>query len=151
MARRRRPSREVAALLAALPRDRRDELRRVRDAVLGRLPVGYEEVVSGDVIVYRVPLDRYTHGRAKQPLWFAALASGKTHLSLHLMSIYADPGAYARLAAALAAQAHRPTLGKACIRFTRADQLPLDLIGDIVAAMPPDRWIEVARSARERR
>jgi hypothetical protein len=42
-------------------------------------------------------------------------------------------------------------MGKSCIRFKRADDLPLDAIGEIVAAVPMDRWIEIARSARSSR
>ena len=41
-------------------------------------------------------------------------------------------------------------MGKACIRFKRADDLDLDVIGDIVASVPMERWIEIAKSVRRK-
>jgi hypothetical protein len=41
-------------------------------------------------------------------------------------------------------------MGKACVRFKRADDLALDVVGEIVAAMPLDRWVAVAKAARRR-
>jgi hypothetical protein len=41
-------------------------------------------------------------------------------------------------------------LGKACIRFRRADDLALYAVGKVVASTPLERWVEVARSARSR-
>ena len=41
-------------------------------------------------------------------------------------------------------------MGKSCIRFKRADDLPLDAIGDVVASVPMERWIEIAKSVRRR-
>jgi hypothetical protein len=39
-------------------------------------------------------------------------------------------------------------MGKACIRFKTADDLALDVIGEIVARIPPDRWVQIAQAAR---
>ena len=80
----------VADFLAQLPSARRREVERVRALVLQHLPPGYEEVVSKRMLVYQVPLARYRDTYNRQPLWYVALASEKSYLSLHLMSIYGD-------------------------------------------------------------
>lgn len=41
-------------------------------------------------------------------------------------------------------------MGKACIRFKTADDLALDVVGQIVAAIPPERWVQIAQDARRR-
>jgi len=41
-------------------------------------------------------------------------------------------------------------MGKACIRFRSAHDLALDVVGQIVASVPMDRYIETARAARRR-
>jgi hypothetical protein len=41
-------------------------------------------------------------------------------------------------------------MGKACIHFTTPDDVPLDVIGQIVAAMPVDHWVRLAQAARRR-
>jgi hypothetical protein len=140
----------VSAFLKALPADRRLEVERVRAVVLRHLPKGYEEAVGGKMLVYQVPLERYPDTYNKQPLWYAALASEKSYLSLHLMPIYGDAGERRRLEAAFEAEGKKPDMGKSCIHFRKADDLPLDAIGGIVASYPVDRWVEIARAARRR-
>jgi hypothetical protein len=41
-------------------------------------------------------------------------------------------------------------MGKSCVHFKTADDLPLDLVGAVIASTPVDRWIAIARAARRR-
>ncbi len=140
----------VSNFLAALPEDRRADVERVRSVIRRHLPKGYEEVVSKSMLVYQVPFDRYSDTYNGQPLWYAALASQKSYLSLHLMPIYGDKTLAQQLDAGFRAAGKKLNVGKACIRFAKADDLALDVIGQIVEAIPVDRWVEIARSARRR-
>jgi uncharacterized protein YdhG (YjbR/CyaY superfamily) len=145
------PVASVEEYLASLPPDRRAEIERVRRVVKQNLPAGYEEGVGFGMICYSVPLSAYRDTYNKQPLMYAALASQKNYLSLYLMPVYPDNALEKRLRDAFAASGKKLDMGKSCIRFRRADDLPLDTIGDIVAAVPMDRWIEIARSVRRSR
>ena len=138
----------VEAYLASLPADRREELERVRRVVKQNLPAGYEEAIGFGMICYSVPLGAYRDTYNKQPLMYAALASQKNYLSLYLMPVYPDSALDKRLRDAFAAAGKRLDMGKSCIRFKRADDLPLDAIGDVVASVPMERWIEIAKSVR---
>ena len=138
----------VEEYLASLPADRRAEIEHVRGVVKRNLPAGYEEGVGFGMICYTVPLSAYRDTYNKQPLMYAALASQKNYLSLYLMSVYGDNQLDRQLRAAFAAEKKKLDMGKSCIRFKRADDLPLDAIGDVVAAVPMDRWIEIAKSVR---
>jgi hypothetical protein len=80
----------VPEFLDQLPPVRRREVDRLRALIRRHLPAGYEEVVSKRMLVYQVPLARYPDTYNKQPLWYIALASEKSYLSLHLMSVYGD-------------------------------------------------------------
>ena len=140
----------VTGFLAALPDDRRKELARVRAVVRRNLPKGYEEAISSGMLVYQVPLERYPDTYNGHPLWYVALASEKSYLSLHLMPIYADMAAQKRLTDAFRAAGKKPNMGKACVRFKTADDLPLDAIGELVGSLPVERWIEIAKRARGR-
>ena len=138
----------VEEYLASLPADRRAEIERVREVVTRNLPTGYEEGVGFGMICYSVPLSAYRDTYNKQPLMYAALASQKNYLSLYLMPVYGDNQLDRQLRAAFAAARKKLDMGKSCIRFKRADDLPLDAIGDVVSAVPMDRWIEIAKSVR---
>jgi hypothetical protein len=97
-----------------------------------------------------VPLERYEDTYNGHPLWYVALASEKSYLSLHLMPVYGDGAAAERLVEGFRAAGKKLDMGKPCIHFQTADDLALDVIGEIVARIPPDRWVQIARAARRR-
>jgi len=41
-------------------------------------------------------------------------------------------------------------MGKSCVRFTDADDLPLPAIGKLIASVPASRYVEIYRASRER-
>jgi hypothetical protein len=139
-----------AAYLKELPADRRREVSRVRAVVRKHLPAGYRERMNFGMITYEVPLERYPDTYNGQPLCYAGIAAQKNHLSLYLMPVYGDPKAAARLKAAFKDAGLKLDMGKSCIRFKRADDLPLDAIGELVAAVPVERFIGYAQAARKR-
>ena len=88
------------------------------------------------MITYQVPLTRHAAANG-QPLCFAALAAQKNYLSLYFMPI--DAKVLARLRAAFTQAGKKFDMGKSCIRFKQADDLPLDAIGAEIAAVPLER------------
>jgi hypothetical protein len=147
---RKTPSTTVADFLAELSAERRAAVERVWDVVRRNVPRGYEEAVSKNMIVYRVPLARHSDTYNGHPLWYVALASEKSYLSLHLMPVYGSPALAKQLADGFSAAGKKLNMGKACIRFKTADDLALDVIGEIVAKIPLERWVEIAQAARRR-
>jgi hypothetical protein len=150
-----RPARSAApkavpAFLAGLDDARRAEVARVRAVIRRSLPAGYEEVISNGMLVYQVPLARYPDTYNGHPLWYVALASAKSYLSLHLLPVYGSRVMADRLAEGFRKAGKKLRMGKACIHFHAAEDLALDTIGDIVAAFPPDRWIALAQAAWSR-
>jgi hypothetical protein len=97
-----------------------------------------------------VPWERYSDTYNGHPLWYIALASTKSYLSLHLMSVYGDAKGAERLKDGFRAAGKKLDMGKSCVRFKSADDLQLDVIGEVVASMPVDRWVEIAQAARGR-
>ncbi|HSQ32689.1 MAG TPA: DUF1801 domain-containing protein [Gemmatimonadaceae bacterium] len=140
----------VTEFLAQLPPDRRKEIQRVRDVVLEHLPAGYVETLTKGMIVYEVPLERYAETYNGHALWYAALASQKSYVSLHLMPVYGSAPLAQRLRDGFKAAGKKLDMGKACIRFKRADDLALDAIAEVVASTPVDRYIAHAEAAWRR-
>ena len=138
----------VADYLSSLPPDRRAEVERVRDMVNAALPPGYEEVMAYGMIGWILPLRAYPDTYNKQPLTYAALAAQKNAYSLYLTCAYADPAAAKRLQDAAAAKGRKLDMGKSCIRFKHADDLPLKAIAADIAATPPDEFIALYEKAR---
>lgn len=143
-------SSSVTEFLDGLPPARRKELDRVRSVVREHLPAGYAETLTKGMIVYEVPLERYSDTYNGQALWYAALASQKVGLTLHLMAAYGSAVLTQRLHDGFKAAGKKLDMGKACIRFRTADDLALDTIAEVVASTPLARFVALAQAARRR-
>lgn len=139
----------VDEYLSELPPDRRETIAEVRATILEHLPEGYEEAMNWGMISYEIPLSRYPETYNDQPLAYAALASQKNYCSLYLMGLYTDPELLGRLERSYAERGKRIDAGKCCLRFKRLDDLPLDLVGEIVASVTPDEYIERYEASRK--
>ena len=138
----------VEEYLAELPDDRREAIAAVRDEILGRLPEGYEEAMNWGMIAYEVPLERCPDTYNGQPLMYAALASQKRHMAVYLSGVYGDAELRERFLADYRATGKRLDMGKSCVRFRTLEDLPLELIGDAVAALTVDEFIAMGEAAR---
>ena len=144
------PAKTVAAYLAALPADRREALQAVRKVILANLDKDYEEGMQYGMIGYYVPHRVYPagyHCDPKQPLGFAGLASQKTSMSLHLMCLYMNPRESAWFQKSWAKTGKKLDMGKACIRFKKADDLALDVIGEAIRRVPAKAYVAVVEGA----
>ena len=138
----------VGEYLDDLPDDRRDAVETVRATILDRLPAGYEEVMNWGMITYQVPLDLFPETYNQQPLMYAALASQKNHMAVYLSGIYSDDDARKRFEDAYRATGKRLDIGKSCVRFKKLDDLPLEVIGDAVAAYAVDEFVKTYEEGR---
>lgn len=138
----------VDQYLAELPDDRRDAIETVRDTILVNLPDGYVEEMNFGMITYAVPLATYPDTYNGQPLMYAALASQKNHMAVYLSGVYADDGQRDAFLDKYRETGKRLDMGKSCVRFRRIDDLPVELIGDTIAAIDVDTFIDVYEASR---
>jgi uncharacterized protein YdhG (YjbR/CyaY superfamily) len=138
----------VAQYLAELPDDRRDAIGTVRDVILENLPEGFVEEMNWGMISYAVPLETYPDTYNGQPLMYAALASQKNHMAVYLSGVYADDDRRDSFLDRYRETGKRLDMGKSCVRFRRIDDLPVDLIGETIAGIDVDTFIEVYEAGR---
>jgi uncharacterized protein YdhG (YjbR/CyaY superfamily) len=138
----------VEDYLARLPEDRRHVISAVRDVVNEHLPEGYEEAMAFGMIGWGIPLEDYPHTYNGRPLGVVALASQKNHMALYLMGLYADEGLEEWFRGQYAARGLALDMGKSCVRFKRLDQVPLDVIGEVVRRVPPEAYVAQYEAAR---
>lgn len=146
----------VAEYLASLPEDRRQALEAIRKVFLASLDRDYEECMQygmiGYVVPHRVFPDGY-HCDPKQPLPFAGLASQKGHMSLYLMAFYGPQGEPTELAEwfrdAWTATGRKLDMGKACVRFKKLEDVPLDVLGEAIRRLPCKAYVAQYTAARD--
>lgn len=139
-----KPPATVEAYLKSLPEDRREAISAVRKVIRKNLDKQYEEGIQYGMIGYCVPHSVYPDGYhcdPKQPVPFAGLASQKNHMSLHLMGIYMDEEEAKWFKEAWAKTGKKLDMGKACIRFKRVEDLPLEVIGLAIKRVPVKKFL----------
>jgi uncharacterized protein YdhG (YjbR/CyaY superfamily) len=141
----------VDAYLAQLPEDRRAAISAVREVILENLPDGYEESMNWGMIAYEVPLSTYPDTYNGQPLAYAALASQKNHMAVYLSGIYMDEKAREKFERDYRATGKRIDVGKSCVRFRKLEDLPLPVIGEAIAYLPADEFVERVKAVHSPR
>lgn len=137
-----------AAYLASLPPERRKVIAAVRRLLKSRLPKGFVESMNWGMLAYEVPLTRYPDTYNKQPLMFLALAAQKNNYALYMTNVGSDSPHKKKLEAAYKAAGRKLDMGKSCLRFKALEELPLEVIGDIIAGTSVEDVIAAAEARR---
>ncbi len=135
----------VEEYLAELEEGRRAAISAVRAVILENLPAGFEETMQFGMISYVVPLSVVPETYNDQPLMYIALASQKQYMSLYLTRVYGDAALAAWFRQRYLATGKKLNMGKSCVRFRKLEDLPLDLVGEVVAMTPLAEFVENTR------
>jgi hypothetical protein len=139
----------VDEYLNGLPPERREAISAVRKVILANLPEGYAECMSYGMIGYVVPHSLYPKGyhcEPKLPLPFVNLGSQKNHMALHLMNVYGDSKTEQWFRQAWEGAGKKLDMGKACVRFKRLEDVPLEVVGQVIARTPVADYISRVES-----
>jgi len=140
----------VQQYLAELPTDRRAAISAIRDVIRRNIDKTYEEGMQYGMIGWYVPHRVYPagyHCNPKQPLPFAGLASQKNYMSLYLGCVYGDSAEAEWFRGAWEKTGRKLDMGKACIRFRKLEDVPLDVVGEAIRRFPAKKWIEIYETA----
>ena len=136
----------IGDYLSRLPEDRREALGVVLNVIRGNLPEGYEEAITQGAVTYQVPLAVYPDTYNKKPMVYASAASQKNYMVVYMMGLYVFPDLKDTFVADYKKTGKRLDLGACCVRFRTLDDLPLDLLGKAIAAIPMEKYIAQVRS-----
>lgn len=130
-----------------LPEQRREAFANLRKAIVSHLPAGYEETMTYGMIGYVVPHKIYPpgyHADPSTPLPFCSIASQKNFIGFYHMGMYAMPELKDWFAENYRKRAkYKLDMGKSCVRLKRPDDIPYDLIGELMKKISPAEWVEV--------
>jgi len=140
----------VEQYLKELPADRREAIAAVRKVILRNLPKGYEEAMNWGMITYEIPLKTYPKTYNGQPLCLAGLASQKNFMTLYLMTVYGHKETEKWFKQRYKASGKKLDMGKSCVHFRKLDDLPLELIGEVIAKVPVENYIRFYEKAQQR-
>lgn len=135
----------VEEYIREVPEERQEYFTRLRETILANIPEGFQETMSYGMIGYVVPLSRYPagyHCSPELPLPFVNLASQKNFIALYHMGLYANPELLNWFVSEYPKHSqHKLDMGKSCIRFKKPEQIPFELIGELMRKITVEEWI----------
>jgi hypothetical protein len=143
-----RPALSVNQWLASVPVARRGAIDAVRNTVNEHLPKGYVETVDWGMLAWVVPLSTLRDTHNGRPLLFAALGAHRKLMTLYLASVYGDPKLRKQFETAYKKTGKKFDMGGSCVHFKTLDDLPLDVVGDTIARIDLDKYVERYRKSR---
>ena len=140
--------------LKELPDDRKEAIENIRKSILKNLPQGFQEVLSYGMIGYVVPHSIYPNGyhcNTKLPLPFINIGSQKNFISLHHLGLYFDENLVNWFSSEYSNHSkNKLDMGKGCVRFKKINEIPLDLIGELVTKISVESYIETYEKSLKR-
>lgn len=135
----------------SLPEDRKMYVEKLRNVILKNLPKGFQEGMGYGMMGYSVPHSIYPNGyhcKPSDPLPFMGMASQKNTINFYHMGIYANKELYDWFVGEYPKHSTRKLdMGKSCMRFKKFDEIPFDLIGELVTKISVEDWITTYESA----
>lgn len=122
--------------LKGLQPERKREIELVWRAVRKSIAGDFKEVITPKFLTFKAEDELYV-----------ALANQKNYISLYLMPLYVYPELKTKLDEGPGKLKH----GKSCINFKKADELPLSIIGEIIAANTAADYLKKVRGGRKSR
>ncbi len=137
----------INEILTTLSAERAEPFNKLHDVIVKNLPKGFEAAISYGGLGYVVPHTLYPagyHCKPSEPLPFAAIASQKHSINFYHMGIYADPKLLKWFVTEYPKHSKQKLdMGKSCIRFKKLDEIPYNLIGELIKKMNVKEWINV--------
>lgn len=141
------PGKTVEEILANVPAERVAPFNQLHKVIVENLPEGFEAGMSYGGLGYIVPHSLYPagyHCKPSEPLPFAGIASQKNSINFYHMGIYSDPKLLDWFVAEYPKYCKRKLdMGKSCVRFKKMDEIPYELIGELMTKMTAKEWIDI--------
>lgn len=136
--------------IAQVPEERKKTLEKLRKTIKKNLPEGFEEGMQYNMVSYYVPHSIYPDGyhcNPKEPLPFMSFASQKNAVNIYHLGIYADKKILNWFVSEYPKHCKRALdMGKSCIRFKKIEEIPYDLIAELVRKTSANEWINTYES-----
>jgi hypothetical protein len=126
----------------------------LRETIVRNIPQGFNEEINYGMVGYVIPHSIYPSGYhcdTKLPLPFLAIAAQKNFIAMYHMGIYMNPDLLNCFVAEFPKHSKsKLDMGKSCIRFKKPQDIPFDLIAELVKKMTVNDWINLYESKLKR-
>ena len=132
-------SKTILEYISQLTKDRKEPISKLRNIINQNIDRGFSEEINYGMIGWVVPHSLYPEGYhcdPKLPLPFMNIASQKHFIAVYHMGVYANPKLLEWFISEYPKHCStKLDMGKSCIRFKKIENIPYNLIGELVAKM----------------
>lgn len=136
----------IEEYIREIPEVRLDAFNQLIQTIRKNIPRGFEEEIKCDLLGWVVPLSIFPEGYhcdPKLPLPFINLANQKNFIALYHMGIYSDHKMLEWFKKEYPKHCkYKLDMGKSCIRFKKMDDIPYDLIGELIRKKSLKTWVD---------
>lgn len=131
--------------LDALPEDRKTAMEKLAETIRKNIPDGFTEMMQYKMPSWSISLQDYPpgyHCTPNTPLPFLSIASQKNFIAIYHMGIYMEPELLNWFVSEFPKYSKRKLdMGKSCIRFKKSEDIPFQLIGELMKKITPADYI----------
>lgn len=137
----------IKEYIATIPEERLSTFLKLQKTIKKHLSEGFEETLSYGMLGWVVPLKYYPEGylcNPKLPLPFVNLANQKGFIAVYHSGMYADKNIYDWFVKEYPKHCkYKLDMGKSCVRFKKMEDIPYDLISELMSKFTVDEWIQL--------
>jgi len=137
---------DFASYIQPLTQERQMVMTQLRQTILTHIDPAFEETIQYGMPSFVVPFQLYPagyHCNPKDPLPFLSFASQKNFIALYHCGLYAEEALHSWFVAEFPKHSkHKLDMGKSCIRFKYMNDIPYELIGDLIEKMTLTDWVQ---------
>jgi len=143
-------SKTILEYISQLTEDRKEPISKLRNIINQNIDRGFSEEINYGMIGWVVPHSLYPEGYhcdPKLPLPFMSIASQKHFIAIYHMGVYANPKLLEWFISEYPKHCStKLDMGKSCIRFKNIENIPYNLIGELVAKLSANDLIMLYES-----
>ena len=143
-------SKTILEYISQLTEDRKEPISKLRNIINQNIDRGFSEEINYGMIGWVVPHSLYPEGYhcdPKLPLPFMSIASQKHFIAVYHMGVYASQKLLEWFISEYPKHCStKLDMGKSCIRFKKIENIPYNLIGELVTKMSANDWIMLYES-----
>ena len=143
-------SKTILEYISQLTEDRKEPISKLRNIINQNIDRGFSEEINYGMIGWVVPHSLYPEGYhcdPKLPLPFMSIASQKHFIAVYHMGVYASPKLLEWFISEYPKHCStKLDMGKSCIRFKKNENIPYNLIGELVTKLSANDWIMLYES-----
>lgn len=133
--------------LKKVPEERREGMLKLIETIRKNIPEGFTEMMQYSMPSWSISLEDYPpgyHCTPNTPLPFLSVANQKNSINFYHMGMYMKPELLDWFQAEFPKHSKKKLdMGKSCVRFKKTDDIPFELVGELVSKMTAEEYISI--------